>query len=73
MYNISGDGSVKGGELPALKTCLKNPPIRFRWLLLGTMLCGIISGVGGMLSTYAFAQENEGYSGALYLGSPSCG
>eukprot|EP00434_Breviolum_minutum_P000495 symbB.v1.2.000429.t1/scaffold32.1/size405148/2 len=37
----------------------------FRWLLLGTMLCGIISGVGGMLSTYAFAQENEGYSGAL--------
>ncbi len=33
------------------------------------MLCGIISGFGGMLSTYAFAQENEGYSGALCLGT----
>eukprot|EP00435_Cladocopium_sp_Y103_P032950 s1087_g8.t1 len=37
----------------------------FRWLLLGTVVCGIISGCGGMLSTFAFAQENEGYSGAL--------
>lgn len=28
----------------------------FRWLLLGTMGCGLVSGCGGMLSTFAFAQ-----------------
>ena len=40
----------------------------FRWFLCGTVVCGIVSGCGGMLSTFAFAQENKGYSGALKLG-----
>eukprot|EP00438_Fugacium_kawagutii_P036605 Skav217815 [mRNA] locus=scaffold889:107774:111777:+ [translate_table: standard] len=46
--------------------------VSFRWLLLGTVICGIISGIGGMLSTFAFAQENKGYSGALTLGVTCC-
>ncbi|CAK8993768.1 unnamed protein product [Durusdinium trenchii] len=36
----------------------------FRCRLLGTVLCGLVSGFGGMLSTFAFAQEGY-YSGAL--------
>ena len=37
---------------------------RFRYLLLGTMVCGMISGCGGLISTFAFAQEGY-FSGAL--------
>lgn len=31
----------------------------FRWLLLGTMGCGLLSGLGGLISTFAFAQGGD--------------
>ncbi|CAE7224562.1 unnamed protein product, partial [Symbiodinium necroappetens] len=37
---------------------------RFRYLLLGTMFCGLISGCGGLISTFAFSLEGY-FSGAL--------
>jgi len=32
---------------------------KFRWYLLGTLVCGVISGCGGLLSTLAFAKAHE--------------
>ena len=37
---------------------------RFRFLLMGTMVCGLISGCGGLISTFAFSLEGY-FSGAL--------
>mmetsp|Transcript_61605 Transcript_61605/g.199478 ORF Transcript_61605/g.199478 Transcript_61605/m.199478 type:complete len:388 (+) Transcript_61605:67-1230(+) len=57
--------------VPILKLLCSNRELRssaikdrgFQWLLAGTMCCGIVSGLGGLISTLAFA--HSGGEGAL--------